>query len=50
MVLGVIIVFFALALLNALVMLTSARRDELGLLRLVGVTPRQVRRMMLREA
>ena len=48
--LGVIIVFVALALVNTLVMLTAARRDELGLLQLVGATPRQVRGMMRRES
>jgi putative ABC transport system permease protein len=44
--LGLIVVFVAIAVINTLVMVTTERRREFGLLRLVGATPRQVRRMV----
>ena len=44
--LGLIVVFVALAVANTLVMVTVERSRELALLRLVGATERQVRHMM----
>ncbi|GCD98462.1 ABC transporter permease [Embleya hyalina] len=43
---GLIIAFTGIAVVNTLVMATSARRREFALLRLVGTTRRQVMRML----
>ncbi|MDP9793537.1 putative ABC transport system permease protein [Catenuloplanes nepalensis] len=49
-VLGVLLGYLLLGIANKLVAATSARRDELTLLRLTGATPAQVRAMLRREA
>jgi putative ABC transport system permease protein len=49
-VVGVIVAYAALSLINALVAALTARRRELALLRLAGATKRQVRRMLTAEA
>jgi len=46
---GVVVVFSALAVVNALTMAIAERRRELALLRLVGATSRQLRRMVRAE-
>ncbi|MGP3773553.1 ABC transporter permease [Streptomyces sp. SDT5-1] len=43
---GLIIAFTGIAVVNTLVMATSARRRELAMLRLIGTTGRQVRAML----
>lgn len=47
---GIIVAYTAIALVNTLVTITTERRREFGLQRLVGATPGQVMRMMLAEA
>jgi putative ABC transport system permease protein len=47
---GVLMAFVAIAAVNSLVMATGERAAELGLLRLVGATPRQVIRTIRCEA
>ncbi|GAB7046143.1 FtsX-like permease family protein [Catenuloplanes indicus] len=49
-VLGVLLGYLLLGIANKLVAATSARRDELTLLRLTGAAPAQVRAMLRREA
>ena len=49
-VVGVIVAYAALSLINALVAALAGRRRELMLLRLAGATRRQVRRMLETEA
>ncbi|BBH67931.1 ABC transporter permease [Actinoplanes sp. OR16] len=49
MLIGVMVGYAVLAVANTMVMAALARRRELGLLRIVGVTPRQVRRMVHAE-
>jgi putative ABC transport system permease protein len=46
----VLLGYLLLSIANKLVAATSQRRGEIGALRLVGTTPRQVRAMMRREA
>ncbi|PPK68314.1 FtsX-like permease family protein [Actinokineospora auranticolor] len=48
--LGVILGYIVISVANTLVMTTTQRAREFALLRLVGATRRQVRRMMLTEA
>ncbi|SCF73930.1 ABC transporter permease, partial [Streptomyces sp. Ncost-T10-10d] len=43
---GLVIAFTAIAVVNTLVMSTSARRRELALLRMIGTTGRQLRAML----
>jgi putative ABC transport system permease protein len=47
---AMIFAFTSIAVLNTLIMIALRRRRELGLLRLVGATPRQVRSMARWEA
>ena len=49
-VVGVIVAYAALSLINSLVAALARRRRELTLLRLAGATRRQVRRMLEAEA
>ena len=49
MILGLIVVFCALALVNATALSTSERSRELALLRLIGAERRQVRAMVRAE-
>ncbi|WP_328454810.1 FtsX-like permease family protein [Streptomyces sp. NBC_00386] len=46
----VLLVYLLLSIANKLVAATAQRRVELGALRLIGTTPRQIRAMMRREA
>lgn len=46
---GILLAFITIALVNSLVMATAARAREFALLRLIGLTPGQVRGMMRRE-
>jgi putative ABC transport system permease protein len=50
LVLGVLMAFCAVAVVNTLAMATAERSRELALLRLVGATPKQVTRMIRWEA
>lgn len=47
---GLVIAFAALALLNTALMATAGRRAKLSLVRLIGATRRQARRMIAWEA
>ncbi|GAA4594796.1 putative ABC transport system permease protein [Actinoplanes octamycinicus] len=49
MLVGVMVGYAVLAVANTMVMAALARRRELALLRIVGVTPRQARRMVRAE-
>ncbi|MEU0431961.1 FtsX-like permease family protein [Streptomyces sp. NPDC006290] len=49
-VIAVLLVYLLLSIANKLVAATAQRRVELGALRLIGTTPRQIRAMMRREA
>ena len=49
-VVGVILAYAALSLVNSLVAALAGRRAELGLLRMAGATRRQLRRMLTAEA
>ena len=49
-VVGVIVAYAALSLVNALVAALTARRREFALLRLAGATRRQIRAMLNAEA
>ena len=46
---GVLLAYIMIAVANSLVMATAARAREFALLRLIGVTRRQVHAMMRRE-